>query len=186
MQNFKYPATFVPDHEESYTLNGVEYTLPATTLAFKKWEGASIKNTFGGKPLVNYDEIPMFAELAIQRTILKNGWSARWVETYASKGNNPYYFVNWLDAPLTQQAVEPLNDLHHQNLLAKIAVQNGNSYSGCWDILAWKDKRTLFLESKRFKKDSIRNTQLHWLKAALDSGLALNNFLIVQWDFKTT
>lgn len=181
-----YPETLAPDHKETYDLGDATYTLPAVTLSFKRWEGAPIQNTFGGKPLVDYGGVPIFAELAIQRTAVKGGWLARWIETYASKGNTPYYFTGWLDTPLTQQLVEPLNDVYHQDLLKKIAVQNNNSYSGCWDVLAWNDHKTLFMESKRYKKDSIKNTQLCWLKSALSIGLTTDNFLVVQWDFSKT
>jgi hypothetical protein len=184
MSNDLYPKTLAPDHEETYELDGVKYTLPATTLVFKQWKGELIKNTFGGKPLIDYEGVPMFAELAIQRISIKAGWMSRWIETYASKGNSPYYFINWLDTPLTQQVVEPLNDIFQEELLAKIAIQNNNSYSGCWDVLVWKGKRTIFLESKRYKKDSVRNTQLRWLRAGREAGLTTDNFLIVQWEFE--
>jgi hypothetical protein len=68
-------------------------------------------------------------------------------------------------------------------LLENIATQNGNSYSGCWDVLAWKADKVLFAESKRVKKDSIRSTQTKWLESALKCGLSEKNFLVVQWDF---
>lgn len=134
--NSLYPETLTPDHEETFDLDGTTYTLPATSLKFKQWQGESIKNTFGGKPLVDYEGVPMFAELAIQRTAVKGGWNSRWIETYAMKGNLPYYFTNWLDVALTQQAVEPLNDPYQEELLKKVALQNDNSFYGCWDVLA--------------------------------------------------
>ena len=66
--------------------------------------------------------------------------------------------------------------------MSKVAEQNKNSYSGCWDVLGWKDDRIIFAESKRSKKDSIRSTQISWLTAGLKHGLKKDNFLIVQWD----
>ena len=70
-----------------------------------------------------------------------------------------------------------------QTLLNSIATANGNSFSGCWDVIGWKNDKIIFAESKRTKKDSVRSTQNNWLMAGLKSGLSLNNFLIVQWDF---
>jgi hypothetical protein len=183
MTGESYPSTLTPDHTEDFVYEGTLYRIPGVTLQFKKWIGDTIANTFGGKPLIDYEGIPMFAELAIQRTAIKGGWNARWVETYASKGGTPYYFTEWSDLPLNQQVVTPLNDTYHEELLANIALKNNNSFSGCWDVLMWKEQRAVFMESKRFKKDSVRNTQLNWLKAGLATGLRTDNFLIVQWDF---
>jgi hypothetical protein len=182
-EDMPYPKNLEPDHEEVYELEGQSYAVPGVSLKFKKWDGLTIANTFGGKPLIDYDGKPMFAELAIQRMAVKGGWSARWVETYASKSDGPYFFTDWLDAPLPKQIVAPVEDLPQQDLMAKIWEKNNKSFSGCWDVIAWKGSNTLFLESKRYKKDSVRGTQLNWLKAGLAAGLKPENFLIVQWAF---
>jgi hypothetical protein len=179
----QYPKTLVPDHEEAFELEGQIYSVPGVSLEFVKWDGLAIANTFGGKPLIDYEGKPMFAELAIQRMAVAGGWSARWVETYASKSDSPYFFTDWLDVPLPKQIVAPLEDLPQQELLARVWGENNKSFSGCWDVIAWKGSRTLFLESKRKKKDSVRGTQLRWLRAGLAAGLKPENFLIVQWDF---
>lgn len=68
--------------------------------------------------------------------------------------------------------------------LAGIAETNGNSYKGCWDVLVWNGERTVFYELKRSKKDRIKATQLRWLRAALEVGLALEDFVIVEWDYE--
>jgi hypothetical protein len=65
--------------------------------------------------------------------------------------------------------------------LNEIATANSNSYSGCWDVVAWQNERLLFVELKRFRHDNIRSTQIRWLEAGLDSGLTLDNFLVVEW-----
>ena len=179
----QYPKTLVPDHVEEFELDEQIYSIPGVTLKLKKWDGLAIANTFGGKPLIDYEGKPMFAELAIQRMAVAGGWSARWTETYASKGSNPYFFTDWIDTPLPKQVVAPLEDLPQKELLARIREENNNSFSGCWDVIAWKGSTTLFLESKRKKKDNVRGTQLRWLRAGLAAGLKLENFLIVQWDF---
>ena len=67
-------------------------------------------------------------------------------------------------------------------MLDGIAKVNGNSYAGCWDVLAWKNDKVIFAESKRTKKDKISATLINWLSAGLNYGLNPGNFLIVQWD----
>lgn len=50
-------------------------------------------------------------------------------------------------------------------------------------MLGWSGENILFTESKRLKKDQIRNSQIDWLRAGLKVGLKPENFMIVQWDF---
>ena len=180
----KYPKTLEPNRTEHYIFEDVDYEIPVVDLIFKQWTGKSIGNTFGGKYLVDYAGIPMFAELATQRLAVEDGWDSRWVETYAMKASGPYLFTDWNDYPLTGQVSTPINHPDLERKLATVAEINHKSYSGCWDALAWKDKSVLFIELKRTKKDAIRSTQLKWLQSALAAGFKLDNFLIVQWDFE--
>lgn len=180
----KYPRSLRPNRKETYVIDGVEHEIPVVDLCFKQWEGKPIGNTFGGKYLIDFEGLPMFAELATQRIAVKDGWDARWVETYAMKRSSPYYFIDWLDAPLTEQISMPPQNVKLEEILKNVSRLNNQSYSGCWDALTWKDDSIIFIELKRTKKDSVRQTQLNWLKAALSSGLTIDNFLIVQWDFE--
>jgi hypothetical protein len=125
-----YPKGFLPDHDETLFIGDIRVAIPAVNLTFNRWEGKTIQNTFGGKPIVEYHGSGMFADLAMLRMAVNDGWSARWVETYGSKGTVPYYFTEWLDAPLKRQIARPLDSPYHQKLLATIAVQNDNSYAG--------------------------------------------------------
>lgn len=179
----EFPPTLKPETTEVYTIDGKDVHIPVAHLVFTKWAGDQISNTFGNKGLIDYEGAPMFAELAIQRTVVKGGWNARWVETYAMKGKIPYYFTEWGDGPLRQQVLNPIEDSLQVNLLAEIANNNNSSYSGCWDVLAWRGDRSIFIESKRLKKDRFQSTQIRWLEAGFRSGLTPNNFLIVQWGF---
>jgi hypothetical protein len=179
----EYPQGFYPNHTEALVTSNKIIPIPALHLKFDHWAGEKIQNTFGGKPIINYEGKPMFAELAIMNMVLKAGWSSRWVEAYGSGKVGPLYFSEWVDAPLKKQIVRPLDSEFHLRLLARIASANRNSYKGCWDVLAWSGEKTLFIESKHYKKDSIRDSQIRWLLAGLSAGLKPTNFLIAQWDF---
>lgn len=184
MERATFPSTLKPSGAEVHIVDGKEVRIPTKRLTFKQWSGSSIKNTFGNKGLVDYEGVPMFAELAIQRLAVEGGWDARWVETYAMKGKVPYYFSEWGDGLLSQQVQDPIVDLSPTELLKTVAKNNHNSYSGCWDVVAWKGSRTIFIESKRNKKDRFKPTQDRWLHAGLGSGLSANNFLVAVWDFE--
>ena len=82
------------------------------------------------------------------------------------------------------QVDKPFDDSSIMDLLAEIAKVNGNSYSGCWDVVSRKGDDILFAESKRTRKDSIRQSQQNWFASALRCGLKKENFLMVQWDFQ--
>ena len=124
----------------------------------------------------------MFVELAIRSMAEAAGWESRWVCTFGSNAKRPRYLESWSDAPLRDQRHVPL-DTEREVLLARIAEQNHNVYSGCWDVLAWKGKRTLFIEAKHNKVDHIQVTQLQWRWAALRAGLKADDFVVAQWEF---
>ena len=173
-----YPAMFGPTEKLA-----VKVRLPMVSLTLPLWKGAPLRHGFGGKPLVDQDGTGVFAELAIRSMVdAVDGWDAVWVCTYGAKAMGPRYLKSWSDHPLGDQEETPL-DAKREALLDKIAKQNHNSYSGCWDVLAWKGDRTLFIEAKHAKKDHIRATQLQWRWAALRSGLKSDDFVVAQWEF---
>jgi hypothetical protein len=77
-------------------------------------------------------------------------------------------------------------DEERRDLLARIVKGDDNSYSGCWDVLAWKGERTLFIEAKHVNKDHIRFTQLKWRWAGLRAGLTPESFVVAQWEFASS
>jgi hypothetical protein len=177
-----YPKFLQPANIELFPVDGKTIEIPKCIVTFDKWTGQPVKETFGGKPIVSVDGKPMFAELAIRAHFIKDGWQARWIETYGKNNKEPFCLTEWKDDKYKNQIHTPIADKGILNLLAEIAIQNGGSYSGCWDVLGWKNERIIFAESKRTKKDSIRTTQTNWLAAGLRHGLNADNFLVVQWD----
>jgi hypothetical protein len=90
--------------------------------------------------------------------------------------------TEWKDDKYKHQTHRPFDNDFADSLLADITRLNGNTYSGCWDVVACKDNRVVFAESKRTKKDRFRITQTNWLAAAMRHGLQADNFLVVEWD----
>ncbi|MBL7985350.1 MAG: hypothetical protein JNM91_10150, partial [Flavobacteriales bacterium] len=66
--------------------------------------------------------------------------------------------------------------------LQAIALANGNTYSGCWDVVVWKNDRLVFAESKKQRKDRMRGTQLRWMEAAIECRCNMEDFLLVEWS----
>jgi hypothetical protein len=51
-------------------------------------------------------------------------------------------------------------------------------------VFAWRDKEILFVEAKKQGRDSLQESQHGWLEAALEEGVPLSSFLIVEWDLE--
>ena len=76
----------------------------------------------------------------------------------------------------------PIADAEGSNLLERMAAANGNTYAGCWDVVAWHGDRVIFMELKRRRKDRVQETQPAWVEAGLKIGVGVENFLLVEWE----
>jgi hypothetical protein len=180
-----YPKLLKPTEFENFIINEQVIQIPKCIVEFEKWDGEPLSDTFGGKPVVKVNNKPMFAELAILECFVHENWNSRWIETYGKSKKTPIHLSQWKNGKYKEQEHDPIKEIKIIEMLNEIAKENGDlCFSGCWDVLAWKNANYIFAEAKRSKKDSIRNTQNKWLESALKHGLKIENFLIVQWDFK--
>jgi hypothetical protein len=146
--------------------------IPKCETSFSLWSGAPVNDNYGGKPVVEQDGSPLFVELAVLRTLEKEGWAGVWVDSYRRCLRK--------DMPPSKVPDTTLGDVASE-IFNTVTKQVGKS-GGCWDVLAWKAKDILFVECKRRKKDAIQVSQLVWLEQCLNFGLQPENFLIVEWD----
>lgn len=164
-----YPKQLVPNGEMEFEINGELVKIPKCAVSFEKWNGQPINN-FGGKPLVCVGNKPMFAELAILQGFIADDWEARWISTYGRSKSSPIFLDDWEDNSYRNQRHHDIANGEVRQILSDIAKYNPKSYTGCWDIFGWKDGKILFAESKRKKKDNIRESQRKWLIAAFKFG----------------
>jgi hypothetical protein len=178
----QYPGPLAPTTVEPVTLpSGRVVQVPATTPVYAPWSGEPVEDTYGGKLVLDFDGRPAFAELAILWTLQSDGWSGVWVDTYRRKCRTSYWPKDEVRLPLEQQ-----------QLLDRIYARAG-SRRGCWDVFCWRGQSLaafrrgaeyLFAESKWHGHDRIRDTQRQWLAGALECGLPLTSFLIVEWSVR--
>ncbi len=180
----KYPKKLKPNSTEIFEIKEKKISIPKSKIEFEKWNGIPLKNTFGGKPCVNFNNSGMFAELAIMNLFVEDNWNARWIETYGKPKLKPIHLTNWNEDGYKSQIHNGIDDEKIQNLLNEIAKINDNNFGGIWDVVAWKNGEIIFAESKWSKKDFIQTTQYKWLKSAFEFGLNEENFLMVEWNFK--
>ncbi|MGI9034475.1 MAG: hypothetical protein ACR2GD_00400 [Pyrinomonadaceae bacterium] len=169
-----YPNKLEPDSEETLHFSSGEIIkIPKINVRFKQWFGEHIEDNYGGKAIVNFNDEPVFAELAILRIFQNDNWNGVWVDTYKRKYRTAYWN--------NKDGIELPSD--KQILLDKI-YKNLGSKNGCWDVFCWKENKVIFAESKRSSKDKIRKTQVEFLESALSCGLSKAYFLIVEWSLK--
>jgi hypothetical protein len=151
-----------------------------STPHFAKWAGEAPGSTYGGKPIIDFEGEPVFAEIAIVRTLRKHGLQAVWVsqafgrlvfrDAFSGKPPKP-------DVPSNVVAV-----------LTAVAADRGGTFGGTWDVVAWpaedpdpqlSDLR--FIESKYHGNDSIDIEQVKWFQAMRARGAPLTSFLVLDW-----
>ena len=165
----QYPHTLIPTtYEKIHLLTGDTVSVPIAMPTFKPWLGIPLTDTYGGKQVIDSNGEPVFAELVILRLLQVEGWEGVWIDTYRNK--------KWI---AIDQSIElPPN----RNELLKEIYRGAGSRSGCFDVYCWRDSQVLFAEAKRKGHDRIQDTQRRWLAAALNIGLPIESFLIIEWS----
>ena len=122
--------------------------------------------TVPNKVAVDFDGAAVYPEFAIIRRLEAAGWNAAWRKNWHGA-------AFWSD--ISTIAVIPAETLAIFDAVASTAG------AGAWDILAWKGRRVLFIESKQYGSDKLTPNQLRWLETALDQGIPLQAFAIYEY-----
>jgi hypothetical protein len=122
------------------------------------------------KPALQFNGQPMWAEFILLRLLESDGWRGCWVKNWGGR-------AFWRDILETVELPSATSALFRR-IEARTAGRGG----GCWDIFAWRGDDVLFIESKQRGKDRLRLTQRTWLESALQEGIPLAAFAIVEWQ----
>jgi hypothetical protein len=169
----QYPHELQPSTFEVIELsNGRRVKIAKATPRFQRWVGTAVINNYGSKAVLDFAGQPSFAELLVLRLFENSGWSGVWVDSFARR--NRLYWGEDTSVALPGTAERMLNVIRDRDMKAR-----------CWDVFCWRDDEIFFAELKRKSHDRIRDSQRRWLAAALEEGLDLKSFLIVEWDLET-
>jgi len=137
----------------------------------RSWAGpvpASLRS-IPNKPALQFDGQPTWAEFILLRLLEGDGWNGAWVK-------------NWHGLAFWRNACEVVElSLLASALFRQIQKRLGGRGGGGWDILASRGDEVLFIESKQHKRDRLGPTQKIWIESALDEGVPLSSFAIVEW-----
>jgi len=154
--------------------DGTVATLPVCHPIFTLWNGEPVSFDYGKKPILDYKGEACFAELVILRILIENGWDGVWVETYGGT----HYLRSMPDSWTVRSGHVTIPE-DKEAILKKI--WESAKTSACFDVFAWKGEEILLCEAKRTGKDKLTDAQVRFIKGALESGVAPESLLIVEW-----
>jgi hypothetical protein len=138
-----YPPALIPTAVERIALpSGQQRVIPKALPRLRRWTGVPPHDTYNGKPIVDIDGRPGFAELAILFLLQRSGWTGAWVDTYRNRR-----LTGFCDG------LHPVElPLKHAALIGRLPEK------GCFDLFCWRADGLLFAECKRRHHDRIRDT----------------------------
>jgi len=140
---------------------------------FRPWVGKPIGHTYGGKAVLDSNDSPAFAELALIPIMKQPGFDgALWVDSYRKCFRDAM--------PPAKCELPPKVRLVYE----RIANINGGT-RGCWDVVAWKGDELQFVECKRKGRDRLTENEIRWLESPMHAGFSLVNFAICEWNVES-
>ncbi len=137
--------------------------------------GIGLDRGYSMKPLVMVDKQAMFAEIAVLSLFARQGWDGVWADSFHRK-----YFNRMPNQSKGASLATYINQV-----LTRIAENNGQSRAGCWDVILWVDRTLRFVQlTSADAQEEITGARIAWLDAALKTGFSPSQFMVVEWDFR--
>ncbi len=145
--------------------------------AFPERSSMGLDRSYASKSLVMVEKQAMFPEIACLSLFKRSGWEGVWAD-------QPHH--KYFDKMPTQSKGTSL-DTYTNQMIARIAENNGKSKAGCWDLILWEHRMLVFVAIAASARGplGIGDANARWLAAALRTGLSAGQFAIVHWDYRT-
>ena len=177
-----YPDLLRPNSSESIAFEGDNISIPKISRRYRAWTGDPHEYDMRKGQAINFDGQPKFAELVTVKLAELSGWDARWVQTYGTPQADPHLLIDWQNDRVSNQQHAPIADAYVRNQLNNIVQENGG-YSGCWDVVLWRQQTILFIECKRSRQDRMKANQIGWIHSAFRVGFHPEQFIVKEWTF---
>jgi hypothetical protein len=137
------------------------------------------QQAWASKPQVSCDGQAMFAEIAVLSLFQKEGWDGVWVDAQRRR-----YFSRM---PTLSKGVTL--DAYVAQLLARVASAGGGTGAACWELILWHGRSVFFAAVRDASSLAeggplLRKGEVAWLESALRSGLAPQQFVVVEWSYR--
>lgn len=156
---------------ESFVWQENTIVIPKFSMRFTKL-GADPK--FGNKPIVEWQGESIYPELAVARLLKRYGLDAVWIDSYRGK----FWDSMSHERTLPDAAREAY---------ARILQANSGKRGGFWDVMAWRENDSVFIELKQNTpecRDRISEKQRNWLQSAIRAGFAEACFSVCEWGYQ--
>ncbi len=135
-----------------------------------------LDRSWAAKPLVMLEKQALFPEIACLMLFRRAGWDGVWADPVHRR-----YF----DKMPTQSKGVSL-DVYVNQVIGRIAENNGKSKAGCWDIILWQHRTLLFVAvAPEDGRPGPGDAESRWLAAGLRTGLSESQFAFVRWGYRS-
>jgi hypothetical protein len=136
-----------------------------------------LDRSYAAKPLVMVEKQAMFPEIACLSLFKRSGWNGVWAD-----GTHRRYFDK-----MPMQSKGTSLDTYANQLVSRIAENNGKSKAGCWDLILWAHRTLVFVSVSPADPSlpAVAEANARWLAASLRTGLSGNQFAIVRWAYRS-
>ena len=157
--------------------SGTPVELPLFKTTLDRWNEPLQKDFFnwGGKPIINCNGVPLFAELALLKQFLASGFEGVWVETFGGPNFLTAMPGAWQVRPWSITIPEDKHDLLR-------SIWRTARSQACFDLYLWRGPDILFCETKR-KGESLTRDQPKFVEGALQSGFKEEQLIVLQWTW---
>jgi hypothetical protein len=142
------------------------------------WTGA-LPDEFGlvpNKRPVDIEGVCGYPELAAVAALRSQGWDARWRKNFGGVGWWGGIGVDEALPPPADAVVSRITTRARELASARDLAHRGG---GIWDIVAWHERKFLFVEVKG--AEPFNANQLLWLEAALDLQVPASAFAVLRY-----
>lgn len=140
---------------------------------------AGFQQGWASRPQVSCDGEAMFPEIAVLSLFQKEGWDGVWVDVPRRR-----YFSRMpsLSKGVTLEG-------HVAQMVSRVAAAGEGTGAACWELVLWHGRSLFFAcvrdaESLAGGGPGLRRSETAWLEAGLRSGLAPQQFVLVEWDYR--
>jgi hypothetical protein len=147
--------------------------------ALEPWEGEDppeLGPTWSRKGNFSVNVSRSCAELAVVHQLRSDGWHGIWVSAYGARELRS----DWFPAPAVKTIAQVGAAPWAIEIFDGLRAANGGKLDGFFDVFAWREPGEVRFDEVKVGRDHIRNTQLTFVKLALDLHHRPEQFTIIE------
>jgi hypothetical protein len=147
--------------------------------ALEPWDGEDppeLGLTWSRKGKFSVNGSRSCAELAVVDHLRGDGWHGIWVCAYGRRELRS----EWFPAPGVKTITQTGAPAWAVEIFDSLRAANGGKLGGFFDVFAWREPGEVRFDEVKVGRDHIRDTQLRFVRLALDLHHRLEEFTIIE------